>query len=93
MEPIQIFEKDSKEYKRLEAAAILIQAETGKTCEVGDTLYDAGQNWSWTTIRMESGFKFSPFIQILSPRQQGMLIYGSLKDWMDVVEEVITKHK
>ena len=88
---IGIFPKDSKEYKRLESAASFIQAETGKVCKVDNTLFDVGQNWAWTTILMESGLSVFPFAQVLDPRYQKMIIYGSSSEWMEAVQAIISK--
>jgi hypothetical protein len=91
MQAISVFNKESKERKRLEAAASLIQAETGKVCKVEETMFDAGQNWAWTTILMESGLSVFPFTQILNPKQQNMIVYGEIEDWMKEVQEIIKK--
>lgn len=88
---ISIFNRDSKERKRLEAAANFIQAETGKMCKVEDTLFDVGQNWAYTTVLMESGMTTFPFFQALEPKQQKMIVYGSSAEWMEAVQEIISK--
>ena len=88
---ICVFSENSMEYNRLLAAAALIQAETGKICKVGNTFFDAGQGWSWTTILMESDMKAFPFVQILYPKQQEDIVYGSINEWLDAVKSVIEK--
>ena len=89
---IAIFSENCKERKRLEAAAKLIEAETFKQCKVGNVLFDAGQNWMWTTISIESGMSTFPFMQALNPKQQEDIVYGSVEDWYKAVKEVIEKN-
>lgn len=92
-EAIKVFSKDRKEYKRLQAAAKLIEAETYKECRVDNILFDAGQNWMWTTISIESDVSTFPFVQALTPRQQNDIVYGSMSDWLMAVQEVIKSHE
>lgn len=92
-EPICTVLPDSKAYKRLEAAAALIQAETDKNCIVKECFYDMGQDWMWTTILCESGMQTFPYMQILNPKQQKLIIFGSLKQFQETVLELIEKNK
>lgn len=89
---IRTFDKDSKEHKRLEAAAKLIEAETLKKCEVSSIFFDIDQGWIWTTISIESGMKTFPFVQALNPKQQKDIVYGDIETWMQAVTEVIESH-
>ena len=91
-EAINIFPKCSKEYERLQAAASLIMAETGKATKVDTVLFDASQNWPWTTITMESGLSSFPFMQILNPKQQKSIVHETLDEWMETVTTLIKKH-
>lgn len=91
-EAISIFSQDSKEHKRLEAAALLINAETKKLCKVNTVYFDYGQEWSWTTISIESGMKSFPMIQALNPVQQKKIVYGTLEEFTDTVKELINKY-
>lgn len=93
MEAIDVFSKDSNEYKRLEAAAKLIEAQTGKTCEVTETMFDAGQDWKWTTILIESGIKAFPMCQALDPKGQEDIVSGNMDSWVHAVTSLIEKHK
>ena len=92
-EAITIFKESSAEHKRLEAAAKLISAETGKFTDVQDILYDAGQDWAWTTIVIESGLKAWPTCQALNPAQQEKIVYGNLQVWFETVNEVIESYR
>ena len=60
VEPLAVFSPESHEYKRLEAAAALIQSETNVKCKVKDCMFDIGQNWLYTTILCESGMTTFP---------------------------------
>lgn len=76
---IKIFDADSDEYKRLEQAARLIADRTGLICTVENTLFDAGQNWNWTTVLMTEEnplAKNGDWVQILCPADQERILYG-----------------
>ena len=72
MDYIKTFEKDSREYRRLEALAQVLNNYTvsryGHTepIKVETVYFDFGQNWFWTTITC--GY------QVLCPREQEILI-------------------
>ena len=91
-EAITIFTEKSREYKRLLAAAALIESETGKSCKIDNTLFDAGQNWAWTTILIESGMASFPYVQALTPRQQTDIVFGKIDLWLKTTQEIIAKH-
>lgn len=90
-EPVLVFEPDSTEYKRLEAAAAFIQAETRKKCKVDITYFDHGQNWKWSTILLfdTNVFQKGIWVQILTPRWQEAICYGSPKAWLHTVQDII----
>lgn len=90
-EPIAVFSPESREYKRLKAAAFILEAETGESHIVQNCLYDMGQNWHWTTILGESGCKSFPRVQILNPKQQRLLVFGSMEQFNEMVAQLIKK--
>lgn len=90
-EPIAVFSPESREYKRLRAAAFILEAETGEPHIVQDCFYDMGQNWHWTTILGESGCKSFPHMQILNPKQQRLLVFGSMEQFNETVAQLIKK--
>lgn len=90
---ITIFAEGSKEYERLEAAAHMIEAELNLHCKVNNVLFDAGQNWAWTTISMESGMASFPYCQILDPRQHALLVEGNIDEWFETVKQIIKDHQ
>lgn len=90
-ESISVFSSDSHEYKRLEAAAALIQSETNVKCKVENRMFDMGQNWMYTTILCESGMTTFPWVQMLNPKQQKLIVLGSLEQFQSTVLELIHK--
>lgn len=89
MSMIKVFARDSREYSALVfAASAMTLMSSSVVYEVGDTFFDYGQNWRWTTIiatpkNRETGW------QALSPRQHEnillasspMEILNALEDW------------
>lgn len=71
---IKVFNADSPEYARLQAAAELMtkRSPLGYHYHVGDTYFDFGQNWVWTTILCDGGY------QALYPRDQERIITGDI---------------
>lgn len=67
---IKIYERGSKEYKALEAAAALMSALDPKTDYYVQTVYfDLGQDWMWTTVCADSGTTY----QALCPRDHELI--------------------
>ena len=62
------------EYKRLEAAAKLIECFTEKTVAVENTYFDYGQNWRWTTLICKAS-EHSMDYQMLCPRDETNICY------------------
>ena len=69
---IKVFSPGSDEYKKLEAAANLLTWLTGKQCYVGETYYDYGQGWKWTTVLQKDPSWGS--VQLFTPKAQQMVI-------------------
>lgn len=90
-EAISVFTPESHEYKRLEAAAALIQSETNVKCKVENCMFDMGQNWMYTTILCESDMTTFPWVQMLNPKQQKLIVFGSLEQFQTTVLELIHK--
>lgn len=70
---IATFERHSREYKALEAAAALLTALSphGTAYMVEETYFDFGQGWKWTTViaHRSNGDSW----QALNPREQDMI--------------------
>ena len=90
---LAIFEDGSIEKNRLQSTAYMIEAETGKKCFVKDILFNAVQDWMYyTTISMYDE-KLDMQVQLLSPKEQELIIYGTMKEWFEIVTELIKRHK
>lgn len=96
VDSIKVFGEQSKQYMRLEAAAKLLNAEMEANdhgqFEVKDIFFDFGQGWKWTTIVFCGGDQWSSY-QALNPKQQGMIVYGSLEDFTRAVWEVSARRR
>ena len=74
---IKVFSPTSKEYQKLQLAASLMNAFYGddNTFTVGETYFDYGQDWKWTTIFANHGTNKS--FQALNPRDHGLIVNAS----------------
>lgn len=69
------YEEHTVEWKNLAAVAKMLEAlsENDASYYVGDTWFDYGQGWEWTTIiRAQKGTIYD--VQILSPKKHEMVI-------------------
>lgn len=71
MQP-RIIEAGTKEYKRLEAVAKMLEALSANDAQyvVENVYFDFGQDWMWTTI-CRKGYKEC---QVLSPKEWELII-------------------
>ena len=88
VEYIKVFPVGSRERKRLEAAAALMEAKSpnGWRYVVRETYFDFGQNWMWTTVICENGSEWGGY-QALNPREQEDILMG-VEGLEAVVDEV-----
>ena len=77
-EYIKVFDRDSKEYEKLKLAADIMSFDTGISHYVGDTYFDFGQDWKWTTI-LAKDITWGAY-QALCPRQQEMILNADSTD-------------
>lgn len=79
---ISTFKQESDEYLRLEIAALIMNrlSPNGWSYRVGETYFDFGQDWKWTTI-LCTGNKYGSY-QALYPKQQEDIIMASGIDEM-----------
>ena len=79
---IKIFPRDSKEHKLLELAAALLTVKSPNQYRyyVGETYFDYGQDWKWTTILCEDG---SHGYQALSPKAQELILNEQIEEAVD----------
>ena len=85
---IKIFQPDSPECARLLSACHEIRGIEPCDPDVETVLFDAGQDWKWTTLTVRAGFSDNR-VQVLSPAQQEKLLYGSDDDFKTVIDDVI----
>ena len=88
---IRIFNKSDEEYKKLQVAANLLSLFDNVDYYVGETYFDYGQNWKWTTI-LKKNLGWGGNTQVLSPKDQENIIFAdSLKALGDAVDKVLNK--
>lgn len=91
MEPIAVFRQGSRTYKRLEAAAALLQSETGRPFCLRKDRYipeeECDTEYMWTTVFEKS--KEKDDLPVLSLRQQRLVVFGSLQQFHDTIREVL----
>jgi hypothetical protein len=86
---IKIFGENTHEYKRLDAAAKLVNSEFdvyNATAKVSDEWFDYAGGVKFTTLVVGQ-------YQALNPLQQAKITTGSLKDFTDAVAAVIETHR
>lgn len=90
---ISVFDKGSDEYEHLQLAAVMLtnRSPNGWFYHVGETYFDYGQGWKWTTILCE-GNKFGSY-QALNPREQEDIIMASRIDELGSIVEGILADK
>lgn len=88
-EPIALLQPGTKEYLRLYIAASMISDDTGIPCRVQDTYFDYGAGMQWTTLIAgpPDGFSY----QMLNPKEQARILYGSLPDALTAIRETAAK--
>lgn len=87
---IKVYGPKTKEHKRLEAAAMLINAEFGDNygdAEVRDVFWDYGGGIKWTTICFGNDY------QALEPLTHAKITVGNMVDFAEAVSHVIERHK
>lgn len=86
---IRTYGFDEKEYTALKAAADLLTVASphGTVYTVGDTYFDIGQDWMWTTIiaRRTNGTSW----QALNPREHSLITdIGTVESIFQAVNSV-----
>ena len=90
MDTIKTYGQKTKEHKRLEAAAILINAEFDDNfgdAVVKDVYWDFGGGLMWTTIVFEEQY------QALDPVQHAKIVLGTWDEFGQVVGEVVSRRR
>lgn len=84
---IRTFEPGSYEYRRLQLAADVLSMFTGLEVRVGETYYDYGQRWKWTTllVKRPGGSE----VQAFSPREQEKALAGTYHVFANLMRQKI----
>lgn len=94
-EEISTFQQGTEEYKRLEDAADELSNLLDLTIKVEDTYFDAGQDWSWTTlIAYDDKGKYynkGSHWQLIYPPQQRELLYGDYDNGIKMIYNMYIK--
>ena len=87
---IKRFPVESDEYKRLTAAAAMltVKSPTKSRYYVGETYFDYGQDWKWTTVLCDNGSGWGDY-QALCPREQEEILLCNLSELDRITREVL----
>lgn len=88
---IKRFPKGSDEYKRLEAAAAMlnVKSPTKSRYYVGETYFDFGQDWMWTTVLCNNGDKWGGY-QALNPAEQEEILLCGMEELDRITDDVLS---
>lgn len=87
-EYIKVFRPRSREYNALVYFVNKLNQENkGPAFYVGETWFDQGQGWRWTTILRHSS-QFG-VVQVLNPVQQMQIIDGVASLWDKLASELL----
>ena len=91
---IKVFEKGSEARERLEKLAVVLTIKSPRHYQyyVGETYFDFGQNWKWTTVLCDTGERgVTGSYQALNPANQEavLLCDGSLEKIAEVADAVL----
>lgn len=94
MECIKVFEKDSREYDLLSRLANVLSQKSPRRYRyfVGETYFDYGQGWMWTTVLCSTGSgDCLDSYQALCPRDQRRVLEcdGSPEAVAEVADAVL----
>jgi len=95
MSYISVFKKDSPEYVLLNKAALILMFKSPKRYQyyVGETYFDFGQDWKWTTVLCSTGEGgVCGSYQALNPREQAEILDsdGSLESISKIVDGILS---
>ena len=86
---IDVFQSGSFEYEQLRIAAEMLTNKSPRNhvYYVGDTYFDFGQDWKWTTILCASNGGWGDY-QAITPAQQELIILSN--DLDKTTDEILT---
>lgn len=89
VEMIKQYKEGTEEYEKLERMAMILTLKSPKKYNyvVGDTYFDYGQGWKWTTVLCRGGYGG---YQALNPAEQEAVLLsdGSLEELNGIANEV-----
>lgn len=89
-ECIRVFDGNSVEHARLTEAAKAIAQRTGLEAHVDDCMFDAGQDWRWTTILVRAPGR-SDWCQCLDPAAQDRIVLSDPAGANEAIREIVKK--
>lgn len=92
---IKIHEKGTEMHEKLEIVALMLtnRSPKGYTYRVGETYFDFGQDWKWTTIiAKKEGYETSSY-QALNPREHEEIMFAETYDELKRIAESILADK
>ena len=91
---ISVFDKDSEEYEKLQIAALMLTNRSAKHYKyyVGQTYFDFGQNWEWTTI-LSNGGNWGGFQALYPSEQEKIILASTYCELVAIVEKILKEHQ
>ncbi len=94
MSYIKVFDHKSREYELLEKLAMILTCKSPRKYRylVGQTYFDYGQGWMWTTVLCDTGSAgITGRYQALNPREQEEILQsdGSFEAVAAIADEVL----
>lgn len=89
--PHDLFAYESFEYKKLEYAANKIREGTERQILIENTYMDYGTKWRYTTLIEKT--KDWGEIQILSPMEQTVILYGTKEQFEKIIQNLRNKKR
>ena len=92
---IDVFKDGTGERELLEKAALILTFKSPNRYQyyVGETYFDFGQNWKWTTVLCRTGETgITGSYQALNPAEQEKILLsdGSLESMAKIADEVLS---
>lgn len=86
---IRVFDNGTEERDKLERIAHILTglSPRGYHYRVGETYFDYGQNWVWTTVLCDGG-SFGGY-QALSPAAQEEVILSDIADLASIAQKIL----
>jgi len=86
---IRKFERGEDGYKRLALMAALLEYKSpnGWPYEVGETYFDFGQGWKWTTILCRGGVCGG--FQAVNPAEQERILFDDVNTFPALADEIL----